>query len=298
MMCGQQGAKEDSGLMKCDRRSTVIGVMFVVFVCAVAVPAHAQREFEPLFDKFNLQIEGSWVDVSTEIRLDSELLGRGTTLNFESDLGLAADKTIPTLAFQWQIAKRHRVGVRWQKIDRSSSAQALTEIQWGDEIIPIDAQISLGFDITQTFVDYAYYPWVEDRWAAGFGLGLRWMDLKATLAWHGVNIDEEGTSEAKGSGPLPYLYFEYRRMFSDHWRFLTGLGWLSVKISDIDGTQWVGHVGIEYLAGNRWSFGVGGNLATIDVDWAGLDDAEGNPIYNGVINMDINDISVFARVRF
>jgi hypothetical protein len=284
--------------MSTSRHSLVISTMCVVFVCAAAVPVFAQHQYEPLFDKFNLQIEGSWVDVSTEIRLDSELLGRGTTLNFENDLGLAADKTIPTLAFEWQIAKRHRLGIRWQNIDRASSAQALTEIQWGDDIIPIDAQINLGFDITQTFVDYAYYPWVKERWAAGFGLGFRWMDLKATLEWRGENIDEEGTTEAKGIAPLPYLYFEYRRLFSENWRFLTGLGWLSVKVGDVDGTQWVGHVSIEYLAGNRWSFGFGANLATIDVNWDGLEDEEGNPLYTGAVIMDINDISAFVRVRF
>jgi hypothetical protein len=284
--------------MKSTRQFFILGAVFVVLVFAAAAPAHAQREFEPLFDKFNLQIEGSWVDVSTEIRLDSELLGRGTTLNFENDLGLSSDKTIPTFAFQWQIAKRHRVGVRWQRIDRSSSAQALTEIQWGDDIIPINAEISLGFDITQSFIDYAYYPWVKERWAAGFGLGFRWMDLQATLAWRGETIDREGTSEAKGSGPLPYLYFEYRRLFSEHWRFLTGIGWLSVKVGDIDGTQWVGHVSIEYLAGKRWSFGVGGNIATIDVDWAGVQTRAGDSLLTAAISMDINDVSLFARVRF
>jgi len=160
---------------------------WVVALCSVLVlavaPAEAQGEYGPLFDKFNFQVEGSWIDISTEIRLDSEILGRGTTVNFEGALGLAGDKIISTLAFQWQIAKRHRVGVRWQDIDRGSNAQALTDIQWGDEIIPIDAEINLGFDITQAFVDYAYYPWVKERWAAGFGLGFRWMDLQATLAW-------------------------------------------------------------------------------------------------------------------
>jgi hypothetical protein len=284
------------------RLSVLIGAISAVFVCAAAVPAQAQSEYGPLFDKFNFQVEGSWVDIATEIRLDSELLGRGTALNFENELGLAPSKTIPTLAFQWQIAKRHRLGVRWQNIDRTSSAQALTEIQWGDDVIPIDAQIDLGLDITQTFVDYAYYPWVKENWAAGFGLGFRWMDLQATLAWRGESIDEDGSTDAKGSGPLPYLYFEYRRVFSDDWRLMAGLGWLSVKIGDIDGTQWVGHVSIEYLAGNRWSFGAGLNLSTIDVDWAGIDveqrDGSTTNLLNAAITMDINDISVFVRVRF
>lgn len=285
--------------MKYNRLAVIVGAMCGVLVCLAAVPAQAQHEYEPLFDKFNLQIEGSWVDISTTIRLDSEILGKGTTLNFENDLGLSADKTVPTLAFQWQIAKRHRLGVRWQSINRTSSAQALTEIQWGDEIIPIDASIGLGFDITQTFIDYAYYPWVKENWAAGFGLGFRWMNLQATLAWQIEGQESgEGSSDVKGSGPLPYLYFEYRRMFSDNWRFLTGLGWLGVSIGDIDGTQWIGQVSIEYLAGNRWSFGAAGNIATIDVDWTGLEDSEGQALYTGAINMDIWDISVFMRVRF
>jgi hypothetical protein len=96
---------------------------------------------------------------------------------------------------------------------------------------------------------------------------------------------------------LPYLYFEYRRLFSDHWRFLGGVGWLSVKVGDIDGTQWVGHASVEYLVGDRWSFGAGFNLATIDVDWAGIDVDQGNAL-NGALKWDIQDLSVFARLRF
>jgi len=277
------------------RRCLWVATLCGVFVLAAA-PAEAQREYEPLFDKFNFQVEASWVNISSEIRLDSEILGEGTTLNFEN-LGLAADKTIPTLAFQWQIAKRHRVGVRWQDINRTSSTHVEDEIQWGDDIIPVDATLSLDVGITQYFVDYAFYPWVKERWAAGFGLGFRWMDLSTTLAWEGLNLSEDGRSQATGSGPLPYLYFEYRRLFSDHWRFMTGVGWLSVKIGDIDGTQWVGHVSLEYLAGKRWSFGAGFNLATVDVDWAGIELEQGN-LVNGALNWDIEDISLFARVRF
>jgi len=282
--------------MSSRRHTLFIGVVCGVLACGAAVPAQAQHEYEPLFDKFNFQVEGSWVNISSEIRLDSPTLGEGTTLNFE-DFGLAADKTIPTLAFQWQISKRHRVGVRWQNIDRSSSAIVDDDIQWGDEIIPVDATLNLDFNVTQFFVDYAYYPWVKERWAAGFGLGFRWMDLKTTLAWESAGAAGEGTSEAKGAGPLPYLYFEYRRLLSDHWRFMTGLGWLSVKVGDIDGTQWVGHAGIEYLAGKRWSFGAAFNLATIDVDWAGIELEDGN-LVNGAVNWDIQDVSIFARVRF
>jgi hypothetical protein len=275
-----------------------VAVAVVALVVSVAAPAAAQREFEPLFDKFNLRLEGSWVDLSTEIRLDSELLGRGTTLSFEDDLDLGNQETIPTVAFEWQIARKHKLGIRWQDIGRDSNAQALEEIQWGDEIIPIDARIALSFDITQTFIDYTYFPWVKERWAAGFGLGVRWMEIAATLSWDEQTVGTGGTSDTEGTGPLPYIYFEYRRLLSDHWRFKGGLGWLQVKIDDIDGGQWVGRLDIEYLLGRHWGFGLAANLATIDVDWEGVENEDGQDVLTAALDMDINDVSVFVRLRF
>jgi hypothetical protein len=284
--------------MKSIRKIFVIGAVFGALVFTAAAPAEAQRDFEPLFDKFNFKLEGSWVGLKTELRLDSDLTeGEGTTLNFEDDLSLGSNSTIPTLAFEWQIARKHKLGVRWQDISRDSSTQALTEIEWGDEIIPINADITLAFDITQAFIDYSYYPWVKDRWAAGFGLGLRWMDIQATLAYQDEENEIEGSSDVKGSAPLPYLYFEYRRLFSDNWRFITGLGWLYIEIDDIKGGQWIARAGIEYLAGKRWSFGAAFNLSDIDIDWNAISTEE-ESILNLAFNMGINDFSIFARVRF
>ncbi len=58
--------------------------------------------------------------------------------------------------------------------------------------------------------DYTFYPWVKDRWAAGFGLGFRWIDLATTLSWR-LEGDEtiEDSQDADVSAPLPYIYFEY-----------------------------------------------------------------------------------------
>jgi hypothetical protein len=262
------------------------------------VPASAQQGGPPLFDRFNLKLEGSWVGLGTEIRLDSEVLGEGTTLSFEDDLDLEANKAIPTLAFEWQVGRRHRVGVRWQDIDRASSSQALTEIQWGDEVIPIGADIGLGFDLNQTYVDYAYFPWVTERWAAGFGLGFRWLDLEAVLSWSIQGVEDELSSGVDVAGPVPYLYFEYRRLFGEHWRMITGLGWLEVSIGDIDGGQYVGRLGAEYLLGRHWGFGAAVNLSTIDVYWDAVHMRDEGSLLSAAITMDVHDVSLFVRGRF
>ena len=123
------------------------------------------------------------------------------------------------------------------------------------------------------------------------------MDLKVELQWEEENLGSGGDNVDQAA-PLPYLYFEYRRMFSDHWRFIAGAGWLSLSIDNFSGGNYVGRASIEYLAGNRWSFGAAINLANANVDIKDIEDSEGNPEFTARLNMDINDFSLFARVRF
>jgi len=228
-----------------------------------ALPAAAQGVNEPLFDRFNFQFEASWVRSSTTIRLDSERFGEGTTLSFEDDLGLPDNEFVPSLSFEWQFNRRQRLGVRWQDVNRDSATQVLEEIEWGGEIIPIEADVTLGFDVRTLSIDYTYYPWVKERWAGGFGLGFRVMGLKTTLTVD----DSELEAQVDGTAPLPYVNFEYRRLLGERWRIKAQAGWLELRIGDIKGGQHIGRLAGEYITDRRWGFGAALNYSKIDVDW-------------------------------
>jgi hypothetical protein len=259
-----------------------------------ATPAPAQDIERPLFDRFNFKLEGSAVGMATTIRLDSSTLGEGTTLGFEDDLGLDDRKLIPTLSFEWQISRKHRLAARWQDIPRGSNTQILQEIEWGDEVIPIESNVSLDFQVEQIFVDYTYYPWVKEKWAGGFGFGLRWMDLLTALKVEGIELEDQLDVAA----PLPYFNFEYRRMLSDRWRLKAGLGWFYLSVGDISGGQWIAQLGAEYITGRLWAFGVAINASAINVDWTGIENPDGDNELRARIDMDINDISFYVRIRF
>ena len=271
-----------------------VAILTAVLVVSIAVPAAAQGVYDPLFDRFNFKLEGSAVGLTSVIRLDSEYLGEGTELHFEDDLGLSGGEVIPSLSFEWQVGRRHRLGARWQDIDRSSTAQALTEIHWGDEIIPIEANIGLAFDITTYAVDYTYYPWIKERWAGGFGIGFRVLDITTVLVVEEIELDEQ----VNVSAPIPYINFEYRRMLGEHWRMKMGLGWLDLTIGDISGSQYIGRLAFEYITVRRWGFGAAINLSTINVDWDALAGGEDQVDLSGHVNLDINDFSLYVRIRF
>jgi len=271
-----------------------VSILTAVLVVSIAVPAAAQGLYEPLFDRFNFKLEGSFVDLTTAIRLDSEFLGKGTELRFEDDLGLGNSKIVPSLSFEWQVGRRHRLAARWQDIDRSATHQVLDEIHWGDEVIPIEANLGIAFDITTYAIDYTYYPWIKERWAGGFGLGFRVLDVTAVLKVEEVELDQD----VNASAPLPYVNFEYRRKLSEKWRLKAGLGWLAVTIGDISGSQYIARLAFEYQPRKRWGFGAAVNLSTVDVDWEGLENEEGQNDLTGHIDFDINDVSLYVRIRF
>jgi hypothetical protein len=271
----------------------LFAVLALLALTLYAVPAGAQGTVEPLFDTFNFKFEGSWVALTTKIRLDSELLGKGTTLSFEDDLDLPNNEIVPSLSFEWQAGRRHRIGVRWQDVKRDSTAQVLEEIEWGGEIIPVEADVKLGFDIMTVAVDYTYYPWVKERWAGGVGLGFRIMDLKTVLTVD--NVELEGRVD--GTAPLPYINFEYRRVLGQHWRLKAQLGWFELTYGDIEGGQYIGRLAGEYITDRRWGFGAALNYSNIDVDWQNIDKVPGDTL-SAVIDLDINDFSLYFRVRW
>ena len=272
------------------RRVALLALLALVFS---ALPAAAQGVSEPLFDTFNFRFEASWVVTRTTIRLDSEILGEGTTLSFEDDLGLSDKEAVPSLSFEWQFGRKHRLGVRWQDIKRDSTTQVLEEIEWGGEIIPVEANVTLGFDIRTLAADYTYYPWVKERWAGGIGLGFRVMGLNTTLTVDNVELEEQ----VDGTAPLPYINFEYRRIFGERWRLKAQAGWLEVKIGDVKGGQYIGRLAGEYITLKRWGFGAALNYSNVDVDWQNIDKVE-NDVLSAVIDLDINDISLYFRVRW
>ncbi len=272
------------------RVATILAVLVLILT---ALPVSAQVD-EPLFDTFNFKFEASWVRTQTTIRLDSERLGEGTTLSFEDDLGLPDKEAVPSLSFEWQAGRRHRLGVRWQDVKRDSTTQVLEEIEWGGEIIPIEANVTLGFDIRTLSIDYTYYPWVKKRWAGGFGLGFRVMDLKTTLTVDNIELQEQ----IDGTAPLPYINFEYRRIIGERWRVKAALGWLELKYGDIRGGQYIGRLAGEYITSKRWGFGAALNYSNVDLDWDNIDDPIEEDTLRAKIDLGINDISLYFRVRW
>jgi len=269
-------------------------VVITASIVALLAPgtARAQQQEYRLFDTFSIALEGSWVVMDTIIRFDSRELGKGTELSFENDGGLASSKAIPTLSFEWQVGRRHRLGGWWMDLDRNSTQTILEEIKFGDEVFPVDAEVRFVFETAELALDYTYFLTLEERHAFGIGGGLRIVKTTIGLAAVNLQITEEGDFTA----PLPFIWLEYRFGISPKWRLISDLGVFYIEFGDYAGSQLVVDAFVEHLAHQRLSFGFGIRGSRVDVDVN-----SGSPIsddFRGAAKMAIGSARLFVRVRF
>jgi hypothetical protein len=258
----------------------------------VAPSATAQQGEYQLFDRFSLALEGSWAFMDTNLRLDSELLGRGTELDFENDGGLPSSEAIPSLSFEWMMGRRHRLNGWWMSVDRYAVNTLLTEIRFGDQVFPIDEEVRFLFGSEEFGLGYTYYVRRRPRHALGLGGGFRTLKVTAGLAARDLEISEEGDFTA----PLPYFLLEYRFGISPRWRLISDFGVFYIEIGDFEGSQLVLDAWVEYLASRRVSVGAGLRGSRVDADMTTGTEIAGD--FTGSAKLSIASGRVFVRLRF
>jgi hypothetical protein len=281
--------------MKDDRRSSgpsAPRLAIAFLVVSLLAPVYGRAQEYQLFDRFSIALEGSWAVMDTIIRLDSELLGRGTELDFENDGGLDSSKAVPSLSFEWRIGRRHRLGGWWMNVDRDATTSILTEIRFGDEVFPIDEEVRFLFGTEEVALDYTYFIALKERHAFGLGGGLRTLRTTMGLATTGLEIEQEGDFTA----PLPFLWLEYRYGISPKWRLISDLGVFYIELGDFAGSQIVLDGYVEYLAIKRLSLGFGIRGARVDADMTTGTEITGN--FRGAVKLSIASARLFLRVRF
>lgn len=274
------------------RGASFAGLICLVVGFAAAAPAQAQEY--SLFDRFSIGLGGGTLEIDTVVRLDATDGSIGTELDFEKNLALDGSQIEPAFLFEWHFARRHNLLLRYDSTGRNSATQVLTEIRFGDLVIPVDADVAVTYDIEEILVGYTYYPWLRDRWAAGFGLGLRLLDLTSTIEI--VNLPP-GASQivlqerASATAPLPFLNFDYRYAIAPTWRFIGSLGLLDASIDDFKGSQTVAALNVEHLAWKNFSWGLSAGFSAVDVEAKDSD-------WVGRVKLDIIRLGAFVKGRW
>ena len=116
-----------------------------------------------LDDRFSISLGAFITDRDTDTRLDSDVLGKGTVIDFEDDLGLDSSDTVFRIDGHYRFGQKHRINFSVFDLSRDSSTTVQREIQFGDEVFSINTVIKADFDLNIYQLAYTYsFLWREN----------------------------------------------------------------------------------------------------------------------------------------
>ncbi len=164
-------------------------------------------------DKFMFRLGAYFVDGSkTSFSVNSNILGLGTTLDFDKDLGGEKRDKIPRIDFYYRFNNHHRIDYTWFGINRKGSRTLTTTIKIGDRVFVAKDVLhsEIKYNLHKLGYSYSLYHTPEIELAVSIGLNVMSYDL-------GFSSDL-GVSESVGvTLPLPVYGLRAGYSFTPNW---------------------------------------------------------------------------------
>jgi hypothetical protein len=166
---------------------------------ALAQPAVAQdklseNRLDPRFedvpvitDPFDFSLGAYIVDLNTTAAIGGAG-GLGSIIRLEEILGLEENQNIVRLAFRWDFARKHSIGVTWFSISRGSSGFFDETIDFVD--LRFVGYYESQFDVDYYGLEYRYSLINNNRIDTGFSFGVSTFDFSVAIEGDAYPIAE------------------------------------------------------------------------------------------------------------
>jgi hypothetical protein len=245
-----------------------IALLLALLIAVSAAGAHAGVTVDQskVLDRWTLRVGGYLTGLDTKVRLDSPTGGEGTTVSLEDDLGFSNSESLPRFRLAVILGQRHEISGGYYKTDRDSSVTLQKEIEWGDEVFPIDVTVT-GFYNTE-FIDLAYTYWFysSEKTSLGIRGGLVFVTLGSGIGIQGTGPGIGGEEDISTDIPVPQLGFGLNQYLGARFVLTGGLGYIAFNLDDWEGSVASAKLAIEHRTWNYFGFGVGYGYTDYDID--------------------------------
>jgi hypothetical protein len=142
--------------------------------------ASADTSSDPLSGRGSLAVGVFSNRTDLQIRFDPSSLKLGTEVDWDQRFGLADSHRFRVDGL-WRFKPRHHLRVLYTDYSQTDRARIDKEIQWGDELIPVNSDVTgrLGFKIVELAYEYTFLKRPNHELAAS--LGVHYTALSAQL---------------------------------------------------------------------------------------------------------------------
>lgn len=226
---------------------------------------------------------------SSSAQLNSQTLGVGTVVDFQNTLGMGSTAWGPDAEFRWRMSEHWRLEVSYYWIGQDGNKSIDRDIQWGDVVYPVNAQVTskLNFSDLRTSVGYSFYKTSDKE--LGIGLGLHVLGYQASLG-----TASQGTEGGNVLAPLPVLSIYGGFALDDQWSVSARLDLFSLTYQQYHGGITVLGLNLLYQPFRHVGFGIGytGLFLNFQADSTGLGS------FQGKLNQNLQGPSFYVTASF
>lgn len=234
-----------------------------------AAPAAATAA-DPLTGRGYLAVGSFTNSTRLDIRLDGATSGAiGTEIDWDQRFGLDNSRRFRVDGV-WRFSPRHHLRVLYTDYSQTDRGTLLSDVQWGDELIPVNAQVTagLGFEVIEAAYEYAFVSTPRSEIAAS--LGLHYTTLEARLE---AVVTAGGTGGARTLGgpksveaPLPVVGLRGMWRLGDRVFLDAQAQYFALTVDDIKGSLYNYRAALLWQPTRRVGLGVGYDAFGVDVD--------------------------------
>ena len=266
-------------------------IALLTFLVAVPTLAGVTVDQSQVLDRWAVHIGGYVTSLGTDIRLDGPN-GNGTTISLEDDLGFSSSESVPQFAGGVILGQRHQISLSYFKTERTSSTTLTKEIEWGDEVFPINIDVRAFLDTEFLTLGYTYWFYSSEKTAVGVSGGLTQFNLKSGIQvggqQSGIGIENDIDTDL----PVPQLGASIQHALPARFVLIGKLGYIS--FTDVEGfsgdiSSAIG--GIQYRPWKHIGFGANYNWILYDID-------SEDTGFAGTFEYDIQGFDFYLRLAF
>ena len=250
--------------------SGVRNSLILIAMVAMSGPAVADDDWtdDPIGNRFFIGGGIFWPHLDTVVRVDSSTGQLGTTIDFESTLGMDRTDNLPIMRGYYRFNEKHRLNFGYFKLDRSGLGVSDVEIRFGDVTFPADLPLSSFFNISVYDLTYGYTLIHTEKWDVELSIGLSLQDVEIGIEDDVLGVLKEETDVI---APLPTFGGTGSYALTDKFILSGRLGIFAIELdldsSNIEGSVIDASVALFHKTFEHLGFGVGYNYFKVDVDY-------------------------------
>ena len=272
------------------RRNRVLSTIVLLLAVPLAAAAPSREPppvASPVSDRFYIRGIYFQPSLTTDARFDSDLGTAGTEFNGETDLALDDVADQGRMELMFRMRERHKLRVDYFKLERDGNTVLTEPIAFRNDLYNTGDRVESSIDWRMLGFTYTWSALRAERYELGLGLGLHLIEAEARATVRARNIRESGS----GVGVLPTLAIDAAYRISKRWSVTGRAQYLSVGVSDVDGSFADFHVDAQYRWRRNLTLGLGYSAINFDADITGND-------LPGAFALDASGPEVFFRFSF